>query len=71
MAHTTASKFLVFLIPPSTMFIIYGMIAEQSIGRLLIAGIIPGLILAAMILSRSVSFILYHFQLLSIIAFYD
>ncbi|NLM21027.1 MAG: TRAP transporter large permease [Peptococcaceae bacterium] len=34
------------LIPPSTGFIIYGIIAEQSIGRLFAAGIIPGIILA-------------------------
>lgn len=33
------------LIPPSTMFIIYGMMTEQSIGKLLIAGIIPGILL--------------------------
>ncbi|MFA8439364.1 TRAP transporter large permease [Pueribacillus sp. YX66] len=33
------------LIPPSTLFIIYGMMTEQSIGQLLIAGIIPGIIL--------------------------
>ncbi|PWA08768.1 TRAP transporter large permease [Pueribacillus theae] len=33
------------LIPPSTMMIIYGMMTEQSIGRLLIAGILPGIIL--------------------------
>ncbi len=36
-----------FLIPPSIGFIVYGMLTEQSIGRLLIAGIIPGIILAA------------------------
>lgn len=35
-----------FLIPPSIGFIVYGMLTEQSIGRLLIAGMIPGLILA-------------------------
>ena len=35
-----------FLIPPSIGFIVYGMLTEQSIGRLLIAGIIPGIILA-------------------------
>jgi tripartite ATP-independent transporter DctM subunit len=35
-----------FLIPPSIGFIVYGMLTEQSIGKLLIAGIIPGLILA-------------------------
>jgi len=36
-----------FLIPPSIGFIVYGMLTEQSIGKLLIAGIIPGLILAS------------------------
>ena len=33
------------LIPPSALLIIYGIIAEQSIGSLFIAGIIPGAIL--------------------------
>ncbi|MBL8552163.1 MAG: TRAP transporter large permease [Hyphomonadaceae bacterium] len=31
------------LIPPSGAFIVYGIIAEQSIGRLFVAGIVPGL----------------------------
>lgn len=35
-----------FLIPPSMMMIVYGIAAEVSIGRLFIAGIIPGIILA-------------------------
>ncbi len=35
-----------FLIPPSIGFVVYGMLVEQSIGRLLMAGIIPGLALA-------------------------
>lgn len=35
------------LIPPSITFILYGIVAEQSIGKLFIAGIIPGLLLAA------------------------
>lgn len=35
-----------FLIPPSIGFIVYGMLTEQSIGKLLVAGIIPGLTLA-------------------------
>ena len=34
------------LIPPSTIFVIYGIIAEESIGELLISGIIPGALLA-------------------------
>jgi len=36
------------LIPPSLGFIIYGMITEQSIGKLFIAGIIPGIMLASL-----------------------
>ena len=32
------------LIPPSVPFILYGLITEQSIGKLFIAGIIPGIL---------------------------
>jgi tripartite ATP-independent transporter DctM subunit len=35
-----------FLIPPSIGFIVYGMLTEQSIGKLLVAGILPGFLLA-------------------------
>jgi C4-dicarboxylate transporter, DctM subunit len=35
------------LIPPSIIFIIYGSLAEVSVGRLFLAGLIPGLALAA------------------------
>jgi tripartite ATP-independent transporter DctM subunit len=35
------------LIPPSTAFVIYAILTEQSIGRLLLAGILPGLLLTA------------------------
>ncbi len=34
------------MIPPSTLFIIYAIFTEQSVGKLFIAGIIPGLITA-------------------------
>ena len=34
------------LIPPSGILIVYGIITEQSIGELFVAGIIPGIILA-------------------------
>lgn len=37
------------IIPPSTPMIIYGIMAEQSIGRLFIAGIIPGIVLAVLL----------------------
>jgi C4-dicarboxylate transporter DctM subunit len=40
------SSLLGMLIPPSALFILYGILTEQSIGALFIAGIIPGLILA-------------------------
>jgi tripartite ATP-independent transporter DctM subunit len=37
-----------FLIPPSIIFILYGVIARVSIGHLFLAGVIPGFLLAAM-----------------------
>ncbi len=36
------------LIPPSTAFVIYAILTEQSIGRLLLAGFLPGLMLAVL-----------------------
>jgi tripartite ATP-independent transporter DctM subunit len=36
------------IIPPSLVLIVFGLITEQSIGRLFLAGIIPGLIIATM-----------------------
>ncbi|NCO60590.1 MAG: C4-dicarboxylate ABC transporter permease [Deltaproteobacteria bacterium CG_4_8_14_3_um_filter_51_11] len=39
---------LSFLIPPSLGFVIFGMLTEQSIGKLLIAGAVPGLLLSAL-----------------------
>ena len=41
------SSVLGMLIPPSLLLIVYGFIAEQSVGILFIAAIVPGLILAA------------------------
>jgi len=40
------SSVLGMLIPPSLLLIIFGIIAEQSIGDLFMAGIVPGLVLA-------------------------
>ena len=34
------------MIPPSTVFIVYGILVEESIGKLFVAGIIPGIILS-------------------------
>jgi C4-dicarboxylate transporter DctM subunit len=42
----TVAGGLGIIIPPSTTFIVYGILTEQSIGKLFISGIIPGIILA-------------------------
>jgi tripartite ATP-independent transporter DctM subunit len=39
------------LIPPSIVFIIYAVIAEESIGKLFIAGIFPGILTAALMMA--------------------
>ncbi|MFC1846148.1 TRAP transporter large permease, partial [Chloroflexota bacterium] len=39
---------LSIMIPPSTVLIIYGILTEVSIGKLLLAGFIPGIILSAL-----------------------
>lgn len=41
------SSVLGMLIPPSVMMIIYAFVAEQSVGHMFLAGVIPGLLLAA------------------------
>ncbi|OCL82098.1 TRAP transporter large permease [Arcobacter porcinus] len=38
------------LIPPSVVFIVYGVIAEQSIGKLFMAGVMPGIMIGAMMM---------------------
>jgi tripartite ATP-independent transporter DctM subunit len=39
------------LIPPSTGFVIYAILTEESIGRLFLAGVLPGLLLAALFMA--------------------
>jgi len=36
------------LIPPSIIFIVYGILTEQSVGKLFVAGVLPGLLLTAL-----------------------
>lgn len=42
------SSVLGMLIPPSLLFILYGMLTGASVGKMFMAGIVPGIILAAM-----------------------
>jgi C4-dicarboxylate transporter DctM subunit len=46
-----AAGSLGILIPPSTIFIIYGIMTEQSIGKLFIAGVLPGVLLAGLFIA--------------------
>ncbi len=47
-ASVAAGSTLGVIIPPSVLFIIYGIATEQSIGRLFIAGILPGVLLMSL-----------------------
>ena len=47
-ASVAAGGALGVLIPPSVIFIVYGIATEQSIGRLFLAGILPGILLMAL-----------------------
>ncbi|MAC79161.1 MAG: C4-dicarboxylate ABC transporter permease [Rhodobacteraceae bacterium] len=40
-----------FLIPPSTGFVLYAILTEESIGRLFMAGILPGLLMAVLFIA--------------------
>lgn len=46
-AITDASSCLGPIIPPSTGMVLYAMMAEESVGTLFIAGVVPGIIMAA------------------------
>ncbi|MFO7963594.1 MAG: TRAP transporter large permease [Desulfobacterales bacterium] len=48
------------LIPPSVIFIIYGIMTEQSIGKLFMAGIVPGLMLALLFILAVVIWTTIH-----------
>jgi C4-dicarboxylate transporter, DctM subunit len=39
------SSVLGMLIPPSVLFVIYGVLSEEAVGRLLMAGVLPGLVM--------------------------
>lgn len=45
-----ASGGLALLIPPSVALILYGVVGDESVGKLFIAGIVPGIVLAALMM---------------------
>jgi len=47
------------MIPPSTVFIVYGLLVEQSIGKLFVAGILPGAILTLLFVA-TVAILVYR-----------
>jgi TRAP-type C4-dicarboxylate transport system permease large subunit len=47
---TAASATLGPIIPPSLPFVIYGMMASVSVGQLFVAGIVPGLVMAVLMM---------------------
>ncbi|MEE4164867.1 MAG: TRAP transporter large permease subunit [Desulfocapsaceae bacterium] len=46
-----ASGGLALLIPPSVALILYGVVGDESVGKLFIAGIIPGIVLAGLMMT--------------------
>lgn len=51
---------LAILVPPSIALVIYGIVADVSIGKLLIAGVIPGLLVAGVLCMIVVGMSLYR-----------
>ena len=63
---TAASGMIGVMIPPSIPFIMYGISAEQSVGKLFIAGVIPGILFAlGYMLTAYVLYVRYGFKSLS------
>jgi len=49
----TTSGTLGILIPPSVIFIVYGVSADESIGKLFMAGVIPGILIGGMMMAMT------------------
>jgi C4-dicarboxylate transporter DctM subunit len=54
MGLVAASGTLGILIPPSIPLIVYGVVSQQSIGRLFMAGLIPGIFLTAVLICYAI-----------------
>lgn len=62
---------LAALIPPSILFVLYGIFAEVSIVKLLIAGVIPGLLTAAVYAAMIVTRCIVNPELAPVVEFED
>lgn len=65
---TAASSTLGPIIPPSLPFVIYGMMADASVGQLFLAGILPGVVMAILMMA-TVSYFAWRNQWGADIAF--
>jgi len=50
-AVTAASSIIAAIIPPGLPLVLYGLLAEVSIGRMFIGGVVPGILMAVMLMS--------------------
>jgi tripartite ATP-independent transporter DctM subunit len=55
-----AAGTLGIMIPPSTIFIVYGIMTEQSIGKLFVAGVLPGVLLAVLFAITTIILLKMH-----------
>ena len=60
MGLVAAASSLGVLIPPSVIFIVYGVMTEQSINKLFVAGIIPGILLTFLLIATAMICIVKH-----------
>ena len=54
MGLVAAAGTLGILIPPSVTMVIYGVVTEENIGKLFMGGIIPGLLLAGILITTAI-----------------
>ncbi|HZK49230.1 MAG TPA: TRAP transporter large permease subunit, partial [Thermoleophilia bacterium] len=62
-ASVAAGGTLAILIPPSVIFVLYGLATEQSIGTLFLAGILPGIMLTVLYMLAILITVLRHPEL--------
>jgi len=59
-ANIAASGILGVLIPPSVIFIVYASITAESVAKLFVAGIFPGILLAALFIAATYAVVARH-----------